>query len=192
MFPAFSVHEELDEYNRIIDRFPLKRVTQQNSFIFTEWINRLSYQKPVMLIFLRHSGCMFCEKTLIDLEEHIDLIRAADAFPVVIHMGLNRNKKILARVGDMNVLSVESSDHYLYDHYNIPRKAVRSLFHLSALKAIGSLLMQGLRPGKIQGDIHRLPGMLIFKHGRQIYAHRYHCMSEATPYKEICINWFAN
>lgn len=129
---------------------------------------KMSYDAPVMLVFLRHFGCTFCREALADLSKHRETIEALEVQIVFVHM-VDRETAAL-HLGQYELddcTHVCDPTRRLYDHFGLRPGNFRQLFGLN-------VMMRGLRAGMIEGmghgfkfigDPDQMPGLFMLQNG---------------------------
>lgn len=190
-FPATSEIDKKPEYNEVFKDFPFKNITHANSLLATHWLNVRSYSKPVMLVMLRHSGCIFCASELEAFESQLDIIHDAGFSPVVVHMGMSSNPVLAEMLETLPVPVISDPEQFLYRHFEIPRTGFKNIFNFKNIKKALVLYRRGFRPATIGGDIFQMPGLIVLRKGKKDYCHHYSNISDGTPYREICLMPYA-
>ncbi|MGC4050597.1 MAG: SelL-related redox protein [Paludibaculum sp.] len=160
-------------------RFALRRKTQYG--ISLDEHSRLT---PVLLVFLRQTGCMFCREALADLARQQHEIEAQGARLVLVHMGCETEEPgIFEHFGLENVPRVSDRTRALYKAFALPRAGLMTFlspkvwwraFQVSVLRRHGI--------GRLAGDGFQLPGAFLLFHGEIVRTYRYLSPADRPDY----------
>ncbi len=130
-------------------------------------VRELSYQRPTLLVFLRHSGCTFCRRTLADLARVQPLLNENGVALALVHMGTEPEVgRLIARYQLENVPRVCDPECELYRAFDLPRASWRLFIGLSALRQrFQAAVVEGHGAGLPAGDTRRLPGAFVLWDG---------------------------
>jgi peroxiredoxin len=160
-------------------RFALRARTQQG--VPLEELTKLS---PVLLVFLRHSGCPFCREALADLAARKAEIEKAGARLVLVHMGSEAHSNdFFSRYGLADAQRIADPERALYRAFGLPRGRFWDLvgprvwvrgFQASILKRHGF--------GHIVGDGFQMPGAFLLYHGEILRSYRHQTAADRPDY----------
>jgi peroxiredoxin len=145
-------------------------------------LQELSWQRPLMLVFLRQFGCPFCRETLTDLRNRRVAIEDSGLRIVLVHMGTDeRAAEILEEYGLGSVDRVEDPECELYRAFGLGRANFWQLFGLRVwLRVIQSAFIERNGFGPLEGDGFRMPGVFVLHRGRLVTSYR-HTLVSARP-----------
>lgn len=137
----------------------------------------LSQSQPVMLVFLRHFGCIFCREALKELSSKKNKLLKNGVKPVFIHMS---DPEIAYAYAQKYKLESESfvsdpSCHY-YEHFGLVKGNFKQLFGLKNWIGGFEATMKGSMIGIKQiGDGFQMPGIFLLEDGKVVdqYIHRF-------------------
>ena len=117
-------------------------------------IAELSKQNPVLVVFLRHSGCTFCREALQDLRAQRDAIEATGTTIVLVHMGDNDASQSFFESYDLGEIHrIGDPQCRLYRAYELGRGSLGQLFGASVFwRGFQSAIMHRHGIGKLVGD----------------------------------------
>jgi peroxiredoxin len=123
----------------------------------------LSLVSPILLVFLRHPGCVFCREALADLAESRSAIEKTGTRIVVVHLG---DEKTLETVLDWHNLGsldrIHDEDQSLYRAFGLGEGTWWQLAGPRVwVRGISASLIGGHRPGAPAGDVRQMPGMFL-------------------------------
>ena len=136
-------------------------------------LEELSRDAPTLVVFLRHSGCVFCKEALHELAAQRERIESAGATVAIVHMGNPMNGTLMMQKhGLMDVHQFSDPDCTLYRAFGLRRGRLGELFAPSVFpRALGAIL-QGHGIGVLQGDGFRMPGSFLLIDGKVVQAHQ--------------------
>jgi len=128
-------------------------------------------ERPAVLVFIRHFGCLLCRELVVDLREHAPRIDAAGATLAAIGNG---TPQAAARFRadlrlDFPVLVDERRDAYALLGF---RRDIGGSARPAVLRAVVRAWRRGARPGPVEGDPWQLGGLVVVRPGGEI-AHRF-------------------
>lgn len=131
---------------------------------------------PVIVIFLRHLGCIFCREQVQDLNAHPDwnILFICQAQPD--EAGEFKN-------------AMNSPHHFacdpeakLYEEFGLERGGLRELFSAPVVKRGFQAWGKGVRQGRTIGDPWRMPGEFIFNtEGNLVWENRARHAADHSP-----------
>jgi peroxiredoxin len=163
-------------------RFALRRRTQYG--VSLDEISRLS---PVLLVFLRHSGCPFCREALSDLARQRREIEAHGARLVLVHMGTEENSLgFFRKYGLQEVPRLSDPERALYRAFGLKRGSLTDLFGPKVWWRgfqAGILGRHGM--GHRVGDAFQMPGVFLLFHGEIVRGFRHQSAADRPDYMAL-------
>jgi peroxiredoxin len=148
-----------------------------------------SETKPMLLIFLRHSGCTFCKETLAKLATSINEEQElfVDLNPVVVTMSSDdANNKLKDQYGLKTVPFISDPSRELYQSVDLKRGTLGQLFGLPVWINGFKAALQGHGVGQLDGDGFQMGGTFIVHQQKIVKAHRLSHAAEAwVPQGEL-------
>ena len=146
----------------------------------------LSFENPILAIFLRHSGCTFCREALSDISHHRKSIEATGVKIALIHMSSPSSFSIFARGYNLDdVLAVSDPDRRHYRALGLRRGNLAQLCGWNVwLRSAQSLFGHGL--GRIEGDGKQMPGVFLLFKGEIINRYIHTTAGDRPDYIAIC------
>jgi hypothetical protein len=141
---------------------------------FPEKYGVLNQTGRKLLVFLRHSGCPFCRQTLSDLQQSRPEIEQNGTEIVLVHMmnAPDEARDFFARYDLHDVQAIADPDQELYARLGIERgSASQFLGPRVWLKGALCTLVEGHLPGRPQGDISQLSGVVLIEDGVVLRKH---------------------
>jgi len=129
----------------------------------------LSQQQPVLLVFLRHSGCTFCREALADLSAARAKIEKSGTKLAIVHMGTADSfAAFTASYGLSNVPAVSDPRRRLYRGLGLRRGKLAQLVGFSVWWRGTKSFFAGHYPGALGGDGTQMPGVFLLQNGRVV------------------------
>ncbi|MFO1062945.1 MAG: peroxiredoxin-like family protein [Pirellulales bacterium] len=150
-------------------------------------LGELSQNSPVLLVFLRHSGCPFCRETLSDLRRQQASLNSRGIKLVIVHQ--DTPERGAAWIDSYKLQSAEQisdPNGELYRNFELGRSTWWNLlgphvwwagFRASILK------MHGV--AKIVGDIKQLTGSFLIHRGKIVRSFRQRYSGDRPRYAEL-------
>lgn len=147
----------------------------------------LSYQHPILMIFLRRFGCTFCREAMDTLSRERKHIEALGTRIILVHMGDDATAEENFKQYNLpNIWHVSDPDARFYKDFGLLRGNFRQLFGLT-------MWMDGVRRGAFQkygvgaivGDGFQMPGAFMLQNGeiRESFVHK--VVSDQPNYNEM-------
>ncbi len=125
----------------------------------------------VLLVFLRHFGCIFCRETVADLRAQAE---AADFPPVLFFFqGAPIEGKAFLRRYWPRARAVSDPDAVFYRAFGIDRGGLIQMFRPAVWSAQSRARAKGHENGERSGDIWMMPGVFLVRDGRIVWTHEY-------------------
>ena len=129
----------------------------------------LSQQQPVLLVFLRHSGCTFCREALADLSAARAKIEKSGTKLAIVHMGTAESfAAFTASYGLSNVPAVSDPRRRLYRGLGLRRGNLAQLVGFRVWWRGTKSFFAGHYPGALEGDGTQMPGVFLLQNGRVV------------------------
>ena len=125
----------------------------------------------MLLVFLRHFGCIFCKETVADLR---GIAERDDSFPKVLFFsqGSSTESRAFLRRYWPEARVVSDPEFEFYDAFGVGRASVIKALGPSVLRARFRASAKGHENGARSGDIWRMPGVFVVEGARVLWAHR--------------------
>jgi peroxiredoxin len=129
----------------------------------------LSQKHPLLLVFLRHSGCTFCREALADLSMSRVGIEKSGTKLVLVHMATAESfAAFTAKYGLCDVSAVSDPTRRLYRGLGLRRGKLSQLFGWNVWWRGQKSFFAGHRPGALEGDGTQMPGVFLIQRGRVV------------------------
>lgn len=147
----------------------------------------LSHERPMFVLFIRHSGCTFCREALDDLKKQSETMQSRGWNRVVIHMSKPTDgRALLDHYGLNDVAAISDPERHLYRAFELQSGSLGQLVGLSVLwRAIveGTVWRHGF--GRIVGDPRQLAGAFVIDKGRIVQAYRNQTTADRPDYTHL-------
>jgi hypothetical protein len=125
----------------------------------------------ILLVFLRHFGCIFCRELVGDLREAAE---GDPDFPNVLFFfqGSPTEGRAFLRRDWPEARAVADPGLEFYEHFGVRQASFLEALGPAVLKARGRARGKGYENGPRSGDIWRMPGLFAVRGGRIVWSHR--------------------
>jgi alkyl-hydroperoxide reductase/thiol specific antioxidant family protein len=147
----------------------------------------LSERSPVLLVFLRHLGCVFCRETLADIASRQEFLKERNIRPVLAHMGQEEDAAgIFRKYGLVDALRVSDPSQDLYRAFGLERGRLWQIFSPVVLwRMLVAGLFRGHGAGMPVGDAFQMPGVFLLHRGKVIMDFRHETIAARPDYSSF-------
>lgn len=148
----------------------------------------LSREKPVMMVFLRHFGCVFCREAMSDLAEMRDAMQDQNVTLVLVHLSDAKTAELFFEKYDLvGVESISDPEAVYYKKFGLLRGTFNQLFGLKVwLRTIDAGIIKGHGLNRKQiGDGFQMPGIFMLKDGRVTSEFIHKSVSDRPDYQKL-------
>jgi hypothetical protein len=152
-------------------------------------LGELSQSGPVLIVFLRHTGCTFCREAIADVATIRPRVEANGATLALVHMG---DESVPAHVAAFNrpelrdVPRVSDPDRALYAAAGLGRGSLGQLFGLRVwLRGFRAGVVDGHWVGSLVGDGFQMPGVFLMDHGKVVRSFIHRDASDRPDYASL-------
>jgi peroxiredoxin len=152
-------------------------------------LQSLTFQSPVMLVFLRHFGCVFCKEALDDISKRKESIESSGVKIVFVHMSDETTaNEYFSRFHLKDVTFVSDPNQRYYAAFGLQRGSFNQLFGLQVWMRGFKLQNENgynLEMAKRLGDSFQMPGVFILHEGqiKEKFIHRH--AAERPDYNQL-------
>jgi peroxiredoxin len=160
----------------------------QNVFTNThESLDNLTRDRPVLLVFLRHFGCIFCREALDDLSEKMEDISSRNIDLIFVHMSeTGIAEKFFKEYNLSGVKHISDPSCELYAHFGLTKGNFGQLFGLSTWIRGFELRKKGIAYSMDQiGDSFQMPGIFLLHDGKVIDSYIHKTISDKPDYDKL-------
>ena len=125
----------------------------------------LSEKHSVLVVFLRHFGCVFCRQLLTVLSENYDYLVKNGVYPVLVYMVDHQTANVLLKPYHLTHAECISDSHMeLYRSFGLSRGKLYQLFGLRVLwKTFYLGVVKGYGIGNFFGDVFQMSGIFLLE-----------------------------
>ncbi|MFP4090789.1 MAG: SelL-related redox protein [Cyclobacteriaceae bacterium] len=148
---------------------------------------KLSHEKPLLLVFLRHFGCTFCREAIGELREKRKAIEQEGAQIIFVHMGTPEEAdQYFKKYGFSDAQHISDPQCVLYRHFSLRRGSFSQLFGIrSWVRGFEAGVLKGYGVGRLVGDGFRMPGVFLVYQGKLLKAYRHTHASDRPDYTSL-------
>jgi len=163
----------------------------QNALTNTgESLTEISRRKPVILVFLRHFGCIFCREALDDLAEKRDEIKDSGIELILVHMAANELAEQFLKEYELSgVTHISDPECLLYAEFGLKKGRFGQLFGIKTLlrafelkRKSESLIVDPI------GDSFQMPGVFLLKDLEVLDSYIHKTISDRPDYDKMILS----
>lgn len=145
----------------------------------------LSLVSPILLVFLRHSGCTFCREALSDLKATREAIEKYGARIVVVHLGdVEPMLDVLRHYGLEDLDRISDSNQDLYHAFGLRQGNWWQLASPRVWwRGFKAAWWDGHGVGKPTGDVRQMPGMFLLDRCEVVRSFRHSSAADRPLYE---------
>lgn len=128
-------------------------------------IATISARQPVLLVFLRHLGCIFCKEALYDIRNQRADIETRGVQIIFVHMATHEvANKYFKEFELTNIPHISDPDKRLYRSFGVLRGSFSQLYGLTTWIRGYSTVKKGIKSEynpSVLGDATQMPGLFL-------------------------------
>jgi peroxiredoxin len=158
-------------------------VTNSNESLYD-----LSKKGPVMLVFLRHFGCIFCKESLYDISKRHAIIKDAGIQLVFVHMADRLEaSSFFANYNIKDPIQVSDPLCKLYGLFGLVKGSFGQLFGLKTfIRGVEIVSTKQIMPGLLRiGDGFQMPGIFLIKNGNIVSSFIHNSVADKPNYEQF-------
>ncbi len=150
-------------------------------------LREMSEEQPVLLVFLRHFGCIFCREALSDIAEKKKEIEELGAKVVFVHMTDNEVAgRYFSRFGLEGALHISDPECRYYQAFGLVKGNLTQLFGLQSwIRGFSAGVLSGHGIGPQLGDGFQMPGVFVIQDGAVKSSFIHKLASDRPDYVEL-------
>lgn len=160
---------------------PLGRLMSQRGATLTE----LSRHQPLLVVFLRHSGCTFCREAVADIAAQRQAIEALGTQIAFVHMGQQEPVDLLEKHKLTDIHSFRDPVCSLYDAFGLRMGTFWELFGPKTWVRSIQSWKNGNVNGAFNGNVLRMPGVFLLQNGEVVRAYRHKSPADRPDYVKL-------
>jgi len=139
-------------------------------------------KKPIVLVFLRHLGCIFCREQIARLKADYHKFQSRGAEIVCIAQGDSKTGKAFTILFDLPFpVLMCGADLSVFKNYGLQRGTLWQLFGLDAVVNGIRAVLAGHKQGPISGDGFQMPGVFVIDTSGTVLLARRHRTAADNP-----------
>ena len=150
-------------------------------------ISELSRRQPLLVVFLRHSGCTFCREALSDLASQRQAIEDQGTRIALVHMGHTEPTELLEKYEMTDLHCFRDPVCALYDAFGLKMGGFRQLFGVKVWWRGLQAMFAGHGIGALDGNGFRMPGTFLIRTGTILRAYRHLSAADRPNYLELAV-----
>ena len=149
-------------------------------------IPSLSFERPLLLVFLRHFGCTFCREAVAELEKLRSQIESLGTQLAFVHLATEeRAKKYFAPHHFEDLPRFSDPEGHLYQSLGLVRAQWYQYLNPKSIARMLSAWSRGHFLGAPAGDVERMPGVFLFRNGAILKSFRHKLVSDRPDYLSL-------
>jgi len=171
-----------DYYNLINKQFIEGVLTNKDNNLLS-----MSKEKPIMLVFLRHFGCVFCRDALRELSSLKSFFEEKEVDIVFVHMAEQViAEEFFEKYELTNFESISDPSCELYNSFGLGKGNFNQLFGLKSLIRGFEASKHGTMISLKQiGDGFQMPGIFIISQGKIVASYIHQKAADKPNYKDL-------
>lgn len=181
--PYLLDHEMIQLNNLSTDELSQLFITNHGNSL-----SDLDHEKPVMLIFLRHFGCIFCKETLSTIQRLRPEIEKKGTRIVLVNMlGEEKSNEELAKFNLGDLEYVADPECMLYKGFKLKRGTLSQLLGFKIwVRIVQIWFSKRYFNTSGQGmDIFQMPGIFLLYKGKVVKQYVHETAADIPPYLEL-------
>ena len=147
-----------------------------------------SFEKPVLLVFLRHFGCVFCKEAMKDIGKKKAEWEERNINVILVHMSDNETaEKYFKKYGIAGIEHISNPSCSLYASFGLTKGTASQLFGLKNwIRGFEVTVGKGIPLGLRQiGDGFQMPGVFLVEKGKIMDSYIHASASDRPDYDSI-------
>lgn len=146
----------------------------------------LSQEYSILLVFLRHFGCLFCREALHDLANIKDELQQEGIKIVLVHMSEPAlAEEYLAKYKLTGTAYVSDPSIQWYEQFGLVKGNMKQLLGLGVWMRGAAVVAKGIFPQRVIGDGFQMPGVFVIQKGQIIQSFIHRLSSDRPDYKTL-------
>ncbi len=146
----------------------------------------LSQDSRILLVFLRHFGCVFCKEALEDIRNIESELRDQGVQVVFVHMGEEAEADLFFEKYKLaHMPRIASPDQAYYKQFQLGRGRASQLASFRVFLRGFEAASKGHLPGAVLGDGFQMPGVFLVSKGRVVFEYRHSTAADRPDYLQI-------
>ncbi len=149
-------------------------------------LDALSRRSPVLILFLRHFGCVFCREMVAQVARDRDAIAARGTQVAFVHMGTEDQARVFFdQFGVGHLPRVSDRGRQIYAAFALGTVGARQAVSPYLWRRWVALFRDRRMRGRFIGDVRQMSGAFLIDRGAIVKAFRHDSMAEAVDLDEM-------
>lgn len=151
-------------------------------------LDEASFEKPVLLVFLRHFGCIFCREAMKDISKKRNEWEEKNINIILVHMTDDETaQKYFTKYGIAQIEHISNPSCNLYASFGLMKGSGSQLFGLKSwIRGFEATVMTGIPIGLKQvGDGFQMPGVFLISKGQIMDSYIHTNASDRPDYSRL-------
>jgi len=146
-----------------------------------------SEEKSVLLVFLRHFGCVFCKEAMKDIGNRKEEWLEKDINVILVHMSTHdKAEPYFSQYGVGGIENISDPSCTLYADFGLGKGRLSQLFGLKNFIRGFETTLQGIPIGLRQiGDGFQMPGVFMIRNSRIMESYIHASAADRPDYDKI-------
>ena len=143
--------------------------------------------QPILLVFLRHFGCVFCRETLHTISKEKRWIEKMGSKIVIVHQSPEEEAKAeLEKFGLQDLTRVSDPSCRFYRRFGLESVSATDMLSMkNILRMMDIMMFKRLFQGRTKGDPLQMPGAFLVKNGQIINGYKHEDASDSPDYLRL-------
>lgn len=170
-----------------LERLPTRAILEEARTQDGTSLLSLSQKGPLVLVCLRHFGCVFCQEALSRIARERAVLARQGTRIALLHMSSEPEAAtFFGHFGLEDLPRVSDPHRWVYFHLGLRRGGPWQLFGPSVWwRGLRLFLLEGKRLGRIAGDVRQMPGVFLIHHGEVIRAFLSRTAADNPDFREL-------
>ncbi|MFT4535687.1 MAG: peroxiredoxin [Saprospiraceae bacterium] len=146
-----------------------------------------SSEMPVLLVFLRHFGCVFCREAMIDISKKREDWEKQNINVVLVHMSdFETAEKYFKKFNVPGIENISDPTCGLYASFGLSKGNASQLFGLKNFIRGFETTIKGIPIGLRQiGDGFQMPGVFLIRNGKVLESYIHKSAADRPDYDSL-------
>ena len=144
-------------------------------------------ETPVLLVFLRHFGCVFCREAMLDISKKKDNWEKQNINVVLVHMSdFETAEKYFKKFNVAGIENISDPSCSLYASFGLSKGSASQLFGLKNFIRGFETTIKGIPIGLRQiGDGFQMPGVFLIRDGKVLESYIHTSAADRPDYDSL-------
>lgn len=151
-------------------------------------LEEASFERPVLLVFLRHFGCVFCREAMKDISKKNNEWEEKNINVILVHMSDDKTaEEYFQKYGMPEIEHISNPSCSLYASFGLTKGTASQLFGLKNwIRGFEVTVIKGTPLGLRQiGDGFQMPGVFLISNGNIMDSYIHASASDRPDYDDL-------